>query len=214
MPKGKKPGPQRWDFEKLVCPAETPGPLGFNDRADPNRFSFAGDTPGALGRNDYSESACFPIEPVCSPGDENTDNAISSETSVSGSVAVGAGAVSVVRIPVLGSNSLFVELKPRGFVPKSGSTSSLFIQDTTGNRHLRLDYGYNKTTGKVDYHWNQKGTHADFGITDHTQAGKGGKALHKGAKYLKYGGKVLLVVGVAADVYSIVVAKKKSAADR
>jgi hypothetical protein len=104
---------------------------------------------------------------------------------------------------------LFVELSPRGFVPKSGSTSTLFIQDTTGNRHLRLDYGYNKTTGQVDYHWNQKGTHAKFGIPDHTPTGKAGATLYRGAKYFRYAGRVFLVAGVAIDAYSIVVAKKR-----
>jgi hypothetical protein len=132
-----------------------------------------------------------------------------SEAPVSGSIPVGVGSAAVVRIPVPGSNGLFVELSPRGYVPKSGTTSTLFVQDATGKRHLRLDYGYNKTTGKVDYHWNQKGTYSQFGITDHSPTGRGGEALYKGAKYLRYGGRVLLVVGVAVDAYSIVVAQKR-----
>jgi hypothetical protein len=116
---------------------------------------------------------------------------------------------SVARVPVPGTNGLFIELSPRGWVPASGSTSTLFIQDVTGRRHLRLDYGFNKGSGRIDYHWNQSGTHGDFGIADHTTLGKGGEALHRGARYLRYGGRVLLVVGVALDVYSIVVAKKR-----
>src|SRR5579875_1366442 len=39
---------------------------------------------------------------------------------------------------------IFIELSPRGWVPKSGSTSTVFIQDAAGKRVLRLDYGYNK----------------------------------------------------------------------
>ena len=115
----------------------------------------------------------------------------------------------MLRIPVPGTGGLAIELSPRGHVPASGSTSTLFIQDATGKKHLRLDYGYNKTTGTINYHWNQKGTHAQFGITDHTPAGKAGQVLYKGGAYLKYAGRVLVVVGAAVDVYSIVVAKKR-----
>jgi hypothetical protein len=133
----------------------------------------------------------------------------SQDEPVSGSVAVGAGIGSVTRIPVPGTNGLFIELSPRGWTPPSGSTSTLFIQDATGGRHLRLDYGYNKSTGGVDYHWNQKGTYSEFGVSNHTPAGRGGAALYRGARYFRYGGRVLLVVGAAVDIYSIVVAKKR-----
>jgi hypothetical protein len=128
-------------------------------------------------------------------------------------VPVGVGAAAVVRIPVPGTNGLFIEFNPRfapgGWKPKGGSTSTLFIQDTTGKRVLRLDYGFNKTTGVADYHWNQKGTFADFGIADHTVAGPTGEALYKGAQYFRYAGRVFLVVGIVMDAYSIVVAKKR-----
>ena len=50
---------------------------------------------------------------------------------------------SILRIPVPGTKGLAIELSPRGWKPKGGSTSSLFIQDVTGKRHLRLDYGFN-----------------------------------------------------------------------
>ena len=96
---------------------------------------------------------------------------------VSGTVPVGIGMASVARIPVPGSNGLFIELSPRGWVPKSGSTSTVFIQDAAGKRVLRLDYGYNKGTGTIDYHWNQKGTFSEFGIPDHAPAGSAGEAL-------------------------------------
>lgn len=99
-------------------------------------------------------------------------------------------------------------MSPRNF-PASKSTSALFIQDEAGKRVLRLDYGYNKRSGQVDYHWNQERTFADFGIEDHTVAGSTGEALFKGAKLFKYGGRTLLIVGVAIDIYSIVVAKKR-----
>lgn len=78
-----------------------------------------------------------------------------------------------------------------------------------GRRHLRLDYGFNKGTGLIDFHWNQSGTSAEFGIIDHTPAGRSGEALYRGAKYLKYGGRILLVVALGVDVYSVVVAKKR-----
>lgn len=36
-------------------PPKTPGPLGINDRADPNVPSCGGDTPGSLGVNDFAD---------------------------------------------------------------------------------------------------------------------------------------------------------------
>lgn len=127
---------------------------------------------------------------------------------MSGGVPYSIGQASVVRIPVPGTEGLCIELKPRGFVPQGGSTSTLFIQDSKGARHLRLDYGYNIRTKTVDYHWNQKGVHANFGITDHTTVGRGGQAVYKAAKYFKYAGRVIIVTAVALDVVSIVRASK------
>lgn len=113
-----------------------------------------------------------------------------------------------MRIPVPGTNGLAIELKPRGRIPAGGSTSTLFIQDATGNRHLRLDYGYNAQTKTIDYHWNQKGTNAFFKIQNHTPAGSSGEGLYKASRYFRYGGRLLVVVGVGMDVYSIVTASK------
>lgn len=132
-----------------------------------------------------------------------------SEDPLSGSVAVGTGMAAVVRIPVPGTGGLFVEFTPRGWTPQGGSTSTLFIQDTTGRRNLRLDYGYNVKSGTVDYHWNQKGTHGQFGIPDHSPAGGTGRTAYQAARYFRYAGRVLLVLGAAADAYSIVVAEKR-----
>jgi len=128
---------------------------------------------------------------------------------MSGAVPVGIGTASIARIPVPGSGGLFIELSPAGYIPKAGSTSTLFVQSVDGKKTLRLDYGYNKVSGKVDYHWNQKGTFGPFGIKDHTTVGKAGEAVYKGARYFKYAGRVLLVIGLAVDVYSVVVAEKK-----
>ncbi|WP_224371373.1 hypothetical protein [Hyalangium versicolor] len=116
---------------------------------------------------------------------------------------------SIIRIPVPGTNGLFIEFSPRGYVPKTGSTSTVFIQDVAGKRHLRLDYGYNKTTNSFNYHWNQQGTAQVFGITNHSPAGNMGKALYNAAKVFKYAGRTLVIVGAVTDVYSIVVAKKR-----
>ena len=201
-----------------LCEARTPGTLGILDQADPDVLSLPGDTPGPTGFNDLAQwvsgtqnqTLATATPTMAEPADmADSDTAPLSAEPVSGAVAVGTGQASVARIPVPGSKGLFIELSPRGYVPKSGSTSTLFIQDTTGKRHLRLDYGYNKNTGTVDYHWNQKGTYQQFGIQDHTATGKGGSALYKTAKYLKYGGRVLLVVGAAVDTYSIVVSRKR-----
>jgi hypothetical protein len=133
---------------------------------------------------------------------------VTADPPLSGRVPFAMGVGSVVRIPVPGSDGLCVEFRPRGFVPVAGSTSTLFIQDVSGKRHLRLDYGYNVKTKTIDYHWNQKGTHAQLGIADHTPTGRGGKAMYRAARYFRYGGRVLLVAGVAIDAVSITRASK------
>lgn len=133
-----------------------------------------------------------------------------SESPLSGSaVLTGNGMASVARIPVPGTNGLFLELTPRGRIPRGGSTSTVFIQDLAGRRQLRLDYVYNPTTNSVNYHWNQEGTYREFGVTDHSVVGAGEEALFKGAKYFRYGGRLLLVAGAALDIYSIVVARRR-----
>ena len=143
------------------------------------------------------------------PGSE-TWNIGGTDAPLSGAVpfTAGPGVASVARIPIPGTNGLALELSPRGFVPKGGSTSTVFIQDVTGKKHLRLDYGYNVKSGAIDYHWNQKGTYNTFGIADHTTVGTAGRVAYKSAKYLKWGGRVLLVVGIAIDVWSIVQSSK------
>jgi len=83
----------------------------------------------------------------------------------------------------------------------------LFFQDIEGKRQLRLDYGERRltpTTTTIDYHWNQEGTHRQFGITSHTPVGSGGRAAYHAAKYFRYAGGVLVVAGVAIDIVSIV----------
>ncbi|HVR11079.1 MAG TPA: hypothetical protein VMW75_23750 [Thermoanaerobaculia bacterium] len=119
---------------------------------------------------------------------------------------MGIGIGSVIRIPIPGSNGLAIELKAINW---KGSTSALFFQSADGKRALRLDYGWNTVTGKIDYHWNQKGTYDFFGIADHTPAGQVGEALYTGAKFFRYAGRVFLVAGAVADAYSIVVAKER-----
>jgi hypothetical protein len=77
-------------------------------------------------------------------------------------------------------------------VPSDGSTSTLFFQDATGKRNLRLDHGYNVKTRTIDYHWNQKGTFEALGIADHTPVGQAGEVAYNAAKYFRYAGRVLL----------------------
>lgn len=130
----------------------------------------------------------------------------STDVPFSGSILYVPGQASVVRIPVPGTGGLAIEFKPRGWVPQTGSTSTLFIQDASGKRHLRLDYGYNTKTKTIDYHWNQSGTHPQFGISDHSRVGRGGQGLYHAAKYFRWAGRVLVVTGLAVDVVSVVVA--------
>ena len=146
--------------------------------------------------------------PAGRPGKTTTIMVPAGDTPTDGSIPIALGLPSTVRIPVPGTQGLCIELSPRGWTPAGGSTSALFIQDVTGKRVLRLDYGYNIKTKSVNFHWNQKGTFAEFGIADHALAGNAGEALYKAAKYFRYGGRALVVVGVAVDIYSVVVASK------
>ncbi len=128
---------------------------------------------------------------------------------MSGGIPYALGQSSVVRIPIPGSRGLCIELRPRGrWIPPTGSTSPLFFQDPAGRRQLRLDYGYNPHTKTIDYHWNQEGTHRQFGITDHTPAGRAGRATYQAAKYFRYAGRVLIVAGMAIDIVSVVRASR------
>jgi hypothetical protein len=127
---------------------------------------------------------------------------------MSGAVLVGTGVASVARIPIPGARGLAIEFSPRGRVPASGSTSTLFFQDLTGRRHLRLDYGFNVRANSVNYHWNQSGTHAQFGIADHAPAGRAGAVAHRAARYFRWAGRTVLVAAAVADAVSIVQADR------
>lgn len=127
---------------------------------------------------------------------------------ISGAIPYAVGQAAVIRIPIPGTERLAIEFKARGWVPKGGSTSTLFFQDPTGKRHLRLDYGINEKTNMIDYHWNQKGVHSTFGIEDHTPAKNSGKITYQTTKYFRFAGRALLVTGITIDVFSIVQATK------
>jgi hypothetical protein len=236
MPTSRKPGPLgRSRRRSALRPARTPGPLGVNDRGDPNVLSHVGDTPMSTGTGKQSPPQIYrrpdPVthvdtsaarkqgsargQTVLKPGGraggaEAGTGADEYQPLESGSAFVVGGSVgSVARIPVPGTNGLFLELKPRGWTPAGGSTSTVFIQDAAGSRNLRLDYGFNKSSGVVDYHWNQSKTFKLFGIADHTTVGQAGRLLYRGARYYRYAGRALLLVGAAIDIYSIVVARKR-----
>jgi hypothetical protein len=119
-------------------------------------------------------------------------------------IPVSLGASSILRIPVPGTKGLAIELSPRGWKPKTGSTSSLFIQDLTGKRHLRLDFGFNKNSQVFEWHWNQKGTSADFGITNHTSVGQTEQLLGQMSKVYRFAGRALTIGAAATDLHSIV----------
>jgi hypothetical protein len=128
------------------------------------------------------------------------------EVPLSGAIPVAAGQPSVVRVPVPGTNGFAVELWPRNYQGKS--TSTLFVQDVDGRRVLRLDYGWNKTTKSVDYHWNQQRAFSTFGIPDHTTVGRAGRRAYQAARAYRGAGRTLVVVGVGLDVASIVLADR------
>lgn len=202
------------DDDRLICPSRTPRPLGQNDQADPDRWSMPGITPGPMGVADYSTLVCdartIPVKVLAvQPPAQATSNDPEWEAVVSGSILVGAGLPSAVRIPVPNTGGLHIEFFPRGWTPKTGSTSTFFVQDAVGKRKLRIDFGFNKTTGKIDYHWNQQKVFKEFQIPNHSAAGAGGKVLYQAAKYYRYAGRALLIVAAAADIYSIVIAKKR-----
>jgi muramidase (phage lysozyme) len=53
MAKSRIPGPEGLDYDfSGVLPSRTPGPLGYNDAADPSVRAYLGDTPGPTGFND------------------------------------------------------------------------------------------------------------------------------------------------------------------
>ncbi len=128
---------------------------------------------------------------------------------VSGAIPIGTGLGSVVRIPIPGPGNLALSFDTNDPKFRGKSTSSFFIQDPTGKRKvLRLDFGINKTTSTIDYHWNQKGLAARFGVTNHQPLGSIGPVLDKTARAYRWAGRRLIVVGAALDAYSIVSASR------
>lgn len=144
-----------------------------------------------------------------------TPNTVDESAPWSASLLVGTGMAASVRIPIPGTQGLCIQLDaPGGY---RGSSSTLFfVEDPASKfgRQLRLDYGPRPTTVNgqkvqvIDYHWNQKNTHQNFGIADHSPAGRLGGVVHQGAKYFRHGGRLLGVVGAGLDIVSIVQASK------
>lgn len=173
-----------------------PGVLGFSDRSEPV-------DPGTMGR------LTSPAPGVLGAPHPTNNRTQGLRADAPGGAPVGVGLSSLVRIPIPGTQGLCIEFSARGKgVPKGGSTSTLFLQDPVGKRHLRLDYGPNVRTNVIDYHWNQSGTHSTYGIEDHTPAGKAGKTAYHLAKYFRYAGRVVLVAGAVVDAVSIVQADR------
>jgi hypothetical protein len=141
-------------------------------------------------------------------GTQNNQTITAEDAPLSGSIPVSLSAGALLRIPIPGTNGLAVELTPRGFMPQSGTTHFLFIQDITGKRHLNLDFSFNKNSQIIAWHWNQKGTFKLFGIPDHTSTGPAEQALGAFARYYKYAGRVFVVGGAAIDLYSIVTSSR------
>jgi hypothetical protein len=196
----------------MMGAGRAPGPTGDPFAMGGSAYKHFGGIDHAIDRGALDDGTLVRAQspapgPVGLAG-ESAAAAPAEDVPLSGAIPYSIGLASVVRIPVPGTQGLCIEFSPRGWVPKGGSTSTLFFQDLSGKRHLRLDYGYNVKTKTIDYHWNQKGTSANFGIADHAPAGRSGAAAYQAAKYFKYAGRVLLVAGVAIDVISVVQADK------
>ncbi|MCB8883354.1 hypothetical protein ACELLULO517_24105 [Acidisoma cellulosilytica] len=97
-----------------------------------------------------------------------------------------------------------------------GSTCTIFIRNPEDAHHgspgLRLDYDYNKSTKKVDYHWNVDGggrARARFpNITNHMPVGLKGAVIYKAAKAFRIGGKIFFLSGALLDGISILTADR------
>ena len=150
---------------------------------------------------------------VASPQGQSSGSVTSYEAPWSGAVAAGTGIASYAYIPIPGGSGLVLKVQP----PRDwrGSTSSVFVQNIGdpryGKPYLRLDYGFNKSTGAIDYHWNIVGKAARIAFPDiknHMPVGTGGAALHWGARAFRAGGRFFIVTGVAIDAYSFFIADK------
>jgi hypothetical protein len=143
--------------------------------------------------------------------DPNETNVNGQELISQGGVLVGPGNIAFIRIPIPGSQNLYLELNPPPYW-KGSSSSAIFMHDASidgkGERSLRLDYGFNKATGRVDYHWNRTGagTYDYFKIKNHEAAGATGAVLYRTARAFRYVGRTITIVGKVADVTSIVTA--------
>lgn len=157
-----------------------------------------------------SASALSTAGPTKAPDSRDTLSAGPASLDLTpGSAQLALGTPRIVRIPIPGAKGLFLELTPRGWTPKGGSTSTLFIQTVSGDRHLRLDYGYNVKTQTIDYHWNVRKAASIFGVSDHTAASAFDRASYRGAKYFNHAGAVMIALGAVADLNSIVVARRR-----
>ena len=120
-----------------------------------------------------------------------------------GSIPLAAGIGGAMQIPIWGSSGYAIRLRP--YYP--GTTSSfLFIQGPRRNRFLRLDYGHNIASGSIDYHWNQRGSSAQFGgTTNHMTIPRSqGHVAWVTARTLRVAGRPLILVAAALDAISIV----------
>src|SRR5262245_23735215 len=212
IPSREAAGSTRSRIRNAMCGTRRPSHRDDHDHRATFRGGMMGgkQQPGPFGAS-AQESDPATLPRIGTPAPSITSSAAAAQTlndqtvadaPLSGGIPYAIGQASVVRIPIPGTNGLCIELTPRGWTPQGGSTSTLFFQDATGKRHLRLDYGYNVKTKTIDYHWNQKGTFNQFGIPDHAPAGTAGEIAYNAAKYFRYAGRVLVVVGVAVDVVS------------
>lgn len=127
-----------------------------------------------------------------------------------GQGAIGAIAATMFELNVgvkvsVGKRDFIASLRPPAGakLPKGGTTSVFQITAADNpNKGIRVDYGYNKTTKSVNWHWNQEGAHANFRITDH-HTGIGAARLGTAVDVIRRTGPYLAIVGVAISVKDI-----------
>ncbi|MBU0578248.1 S-layer homology domain-containing protein, partial [Patescibacteria group bacterium] len=123
------------------------------------------------------------------------------------SVGVGAGMATRTTAPVYGMGTPYTWTMDLG-----GSYITQIYQTNNPSKYIALDYHLHETgpmAGTSNFHFNQKGVYADWGVSNHQVIGPDDLTINgKGVpvnvgKGLRYVGAAGLVIGAATDAYNI-----------